>query len=452
MKNIYKIIIALIILVPTVAFGAILPTTVNQGNGFINPLRIGDRIEAAYFIASSSVTKSTFPYASSTVISATGICISTDCRTVWPTGGGGSGGGTWSTTTSTVAGRLINYPNNTTDIPTIGATATSTADYWFDPNTNIAYLGGNVGVGTTSPRFPLQIAATTTPQLVLTSNGITETDWAFRNAGGNMYIQGSNPVTFATTSSPTLSLSSTLNQVAVGTSTFAAGVQLTIGAGANPVVAMFDSISATGMYTIYRNSNIDFGYIGSAGVLFSGSGGVKTDLAIRASQNLTFGSGSGEDMRISTTGFVGIATSSPYAPLSVVGFGGIVTPNITATSTTATSTFAGGVDLRNATVQQKGDFIIPFATSTATTTKQFYNVTTLETWTSAACKTASGTANIVFSDGTNSTNMIPASSTYATYNFTQNNRFVPGMTVQYSVGTPVSLTDVFCTVNYISNI
>lgn len=51
MKNIYKIIIALIILVPTVAFGAILPTTVNQGNGFINPLRIGDRIEAAYFIA-----------------------------------------------------------------------------------------------------------------------------------------------------------------------------------------------------------------------------------------------------------------------------------------------------------------------------------------------------------------------------------------------------------------
>lgn len=86
MKNIYKIIIALIILVPTVAFGAILPTTVNQGNGFINPLRIGDRIEAAYFIASSSVTKSTFPYASSTVISATGICISTDCRTAWPTG------------------------------------------------------------------------------------------------------------------------------------------------------------------------------------------------------------------------------------------------------------------------------------------------------------------------------------------------------------------------------
>lgn len=451
MKNIYKIIIILIVLVPTVAFGAILPTTVNQGNGFINPLRIDDRIEAAYFIASSSVTKSTFPYASSTVISATGICISTDCRTAWSTGGGGSGGGTWSTTTSTVAGQLVNYPNNTTDIPTIGSTSTTTAKFWFDPNTSIGFIRGNLGIGTTSMAL-LNVAGTTTPQLVIGSNGTTESNWGFINKGGYQYIAPINPVTLATSTNPSITMSPTLNQVAIGTSTLAAGVQLTIGAGANPVATLFDSISPTGMYTIYRNSNIDFGYIGSAGVLFSGSAGVKTDFAVRGSTALTLGVGAGEDMRIASNGFVGIATSSPYAPLSVVGFGGIVTPNITATSTTATSTFAGGVDFRTATVQQKGDFVIPFATSTATTTKQFYNVTTLETWTSAACKTASGTANIVFSDGTNSTNMIPASSTYATYNFTKNNRFVPGMTVQYSVGTPVSLTDVFCTVNYISNI
>jgi hypothetical protein len=52
-----------------------------------------------------------------------------------PTGGGGSGGGSWSTTTSQVAGRLVNYPNNATDIVAIGANSTTTAEFWFDPNT-----------------------------------------------------------------------------------------------------------------------------------------------------------------------------------------------------------------------------------------------------------------------------------------------------------------------------
>jgi len=72
-------------------------------------------------------------------------------------GGGGSGGGTWSTTTSTVAGRLTNYPNNTSDIVTIGSNSTTTAEYWFDPNTTRSYLSGYVGIGTVSPDLTLDI-------------------------------------------------------------------------------------------------------------------------------------------------------------------------------------------------------------------------------------------------------------------------------------------------------
>lgn len=57
------------------------------------------------------------------------------------TGAGGSGGA-FSTTTSTVAGQLIVYPNNSaTDIVAIGNTATTSAEYYFDPNTNTARLG-----------------------------------------------------------------------------------------------------------------------------------------------------------------------------------------------------------------------------------------------------------------------------------------------------------------------
>jgi hypothetical protein len=52
--------------------------------------------------------------------------------------GGGSSGGSWSTTTSQVSGRLINYSNNATDIVTIGDTATTSAEVYFDPNALIA--------------------------------------------------------------------------------------------------------------------------------------------------------------------------------------------------------------------------------------------------------------------------------------------------------------------------
>lgn len=55
-------------------------------------------------------------------------------------GGGGSGGGTFSTTTSNVAGQLINYPNNATDIVTVGSNSTTTAEFWFDPNISRSFL------------------------------------------------------------------------------------------------------------------------------------------------------------------------------------------------------------------------------------------------------------------------------------------------------------------------
>ena len=213
--------------------------------------------------------------------------------------------------------------------------------------------GGNLGIGTTSARFPLQVASTTAPQLTLTANGITDSNWSFRNAGGNMYITGSNPVTFATSTNPAISLSPALSQVSIGTSTFAAGAGLTVAGNSNPVSILMDSISATGMYTIYRNSNIDMGYIGSAGILFTGTGGAKTEFAIRGSSAVTMGVGSGEDMRIASTGFVGIATTTPYKPLSVVGAGGVVAESYFATSTTATSIFAGSVAIGTTTTTQK---------------------------------------------------------------------------------------------------
>jgi hypothetical protein len=64
-------------------------------------------------------------------------------------GASGGSGGTWSTTTSSVASRFINYPNNNTDIVTIGNTATTSAKYWFDPNTLNALIGNSTSASTT---------------------------------------------------------------------------------------------------------------------------------------------------------------------------------------------------------------------------------------------------------------------------------------------------------------
>lgn len=79
--------------------------------------------------------------------------------------------------------------------------ATSTID-----SNSIFNVGlGAVGIGTTTPRWQLQVASTTAPQLTLTA-GITDSHWTFRNAGGNLYIATSSPTTFATTTVPYFSM------------------------------------------------------------------------------------------------------------------------------------------------------------------------------------------------------------------------------------------------------
>lgn len=99
----------------------------------------------------------------------------TDC-TFTGTGGGGSGG-TWSTTTSQVSGQLINYPNNTDDIVVIGSNATTTAEFYYDPNTKdfLVQTASSTIVG------PLRV----TGALTATLTGNADTATALANNGGN---------------------------------------------------------------------------------------------------------------------------------------------------------------------------------------------------------------------------------------------------------------------------
>lgn len=95
--------------------------------------------------------------------------------------GSGAGGGTWSTTTSTVVGHLINYPNNTTDVVTVGNNATTTAPFWFDPSAKVASFMGSVGIGTSSPYSMLSVAGQVVAQNYIATSTATST---FANLNG----------------------------------------------------------------------------------------------------------------------------------------------------------------------------------------------------------------------------------------------------------------------------
>lgn len=111
------------------------------------------------FQYNSTLDRLTVSYASTTALNVSGGlyntsladgCLNVTSGLIGSTGsacgaGGGSGGGTWSTTTTPVSGQLSNYTNNTTDIVNIGANATSTAEFYFDPNTNTSRLGLDTG-------------------------------------------------------------------------------------------------------------------------------------------------------------------------------------------------------------------------------------------------------------------------------------------------------------------
>ncbi len=280
-----------------------------------------------------------FQYASTTALSADVLCIGSDCRSAWPTGGG-SGGGSWSTTTSQVAGRVINYSNNTTDIVAIGGTATTTAKYWFDPNALTSFFTGNVGIGTTSPFTALAVM-------------------------GNGYFAGNiTASTFIATST-------------TATSTFAGSFSAANGAFTTNYDSGITSIAS--LQTGSMSFDTDAGVISWVDLPISGTPGAGTvesySAQIGTSPVLTVygeanGSGGSQNLR------VGIGTTSPFAKLSVAGDGyfvGSLTASSTGTDTglnligSVNSFFQGNIQNTSSGSSASSDWVATANNGTAST-------------------------------------------------------------------------------------
>ena len=182
---------------------------------------------------------------------------------------------------------------------------------------NASTASGNFGVSTTSPwgLFSINPSGISGPSFAIGSS--TQTDFIV-NSGG---------------------------YVGIGTTT--PGSILSIGSLANFTTATTTFYGTGGI-------NLAAGCFAVGGTCISGSGGSGTVNSGTQGQ-FPFYNGSGTTLTatsslfVSQAGNIGIGTTSPYAKLSVIGEG--VFRNLSATSTTATSTLSGGLSVGGGSFQ-----------------------------------------------------------------------------------------------------
>lgn len=156
-------------------------------------------------------------------------------------------------------------------------------------------LSGNVGVGTSTSAWPLQISSSTRPQLTLSDGSVTSDHWSFRNAGGLLYVATSSVGTLATSTVPALLINQNGN---FGIGTTSAPSRLTVGispsAGSFPAVLIGNnSIGTPSANGTYLGISAPAAFSGDLLRIQGGSSGAGGDvMTVAAGGNMTLPNGS----------------------------------------------------------------------------------------------------------------------------------------------------------------
>ncbi len=237
--------------------------------------------------------------------------------------------------------------------------------------------GGSVGIGTSTPSIKsmLMLSSSTIPQLTLTDGVSGSTPFNFRQIGSTLYVATSSQTSFATSSTPQLTINGTTGNVGIGTASPQAPLEVagiiyadqlrdrdntsyyvnpgsstsalfagSVGIGTTNPENRLRVVGADGAFTMgvdntsttysgiqFLSNGTTYGYVGNAQGLISGSA---TDLGLRGQNELFFSIGDSEKMRIKSNGLVGIGTSTPNHQLTIASSTG---PQLTLTDGTAGS-------------------------------------------------------------------------------------------------------------------
>ena len=197
-----------------------------------------------------------------------------------------------------------------------------------------------VGIGTTTPKWALQIASSTGPQLALSDGSLSSSIWTFRNINSTLHIGTSSPNTFATSTVSAIQIGSTgPPQFSLGSSSpvamFSIHAASTTNIASNLLFAI-GSTSNTGasttLFAISNKGDTSIGGIGTSSALFTIStttaAGSNPIFSVQTSAN---GATSTVGFFIATstflTGGVGFAASSSNQNTVMIG-GGVKQANV----------------------------------------------------------------------------------------------------------------------------
>jgi hypothetical protein len=213
----------------------------------------------------------------------------------------------------------------------IGRNFSGTALSSLPPNDGLL-VEGSVGIGTTTPMWALTIASTTGSQLSL-SAGAGIAQWTFRNAGGNLYLSTTTVSGTATSTMPALTI---LNNGKLGIGTSSPLANFTLVASSSNAFRIDDgtggNVLSVDSTITSNNAGIDItagggqtgnllNFFSSGGTplaFFTAAGGFQQNIS--SSTALRIQDGMSNDVFVvnSTSGNIGIGTTTPYARLAIV--------------------------------------------------------------------------------------------------------------------------------------